>query len=383
MAKCNTLSNKELYDKITNAYSSSKGYEINDLATAIRSVINTKFPEIVLKKYKAVNEFIQDKTFSELFTKRSATLNSFAFNDKVDYSTAATLQVALVDHGASENFATALSNHFISYREAYLNTVAADTRSPIKGKEEIKAYYEAPLQILYGDPESNGTFTLPDSVLFTMMVLSYRQASVIPVNLNKKEIADLVYGNPDATVDSSVYAYFEGGGMNINTAIMRLGTEIYHSMNIRAVIEKRDDIIFDPATVDSAEGLATRIKYALGLIAISGTGSKISLDGTPLFKSKFIEVPIEQSDGKGNIVEVTRPITLVQVPKQMNSKEELTNFGKLAESMSEFSEELDLLLGDSESSYEPSNSPITNIKKTVRNSIFKINKEASTEAGVD
>ncbi len=375
MANCNTLSNKELYDKITKAYSSSRGYEINDLATAIRSVINTKFPEIVLKKYKAVNEFIQDKTFSELFTKRSATLNSFVFNDEVDYSTAATLQVALVDHGASENFATALSNHFISYREAYLNTVAADTRSPIKGKEEIKAYYEAPLQILYGDPESNGTFTLPDSVLFTTMILSYRQASTIPINLNKKEIADLVYGNPDATVDSSVYAYFEGGGMNINTAIMRLGTEIYHSMNIRAVIEKRDDIIFDPATVDSAEGLATRLKYALGLIAISGTGSKISLDGTPLFKSKFIEVPIEQSDGKGNIIEITRPITLVQVPEQTNSKEELTNFGKLAESMSEFSEELDLLLGDSESSYEPSNSPITNIKKTVRNSIFKINKE--------
>ena len=378
MGKCNLKNKQELYNEIVASYAGLKAYEVNDLATAVRDVIFTKLPDMTFKKYSAVSDFVQGKTFGELFTKLSPTLDTFAFNNPDMYESKESLRLALIDHGVSSLFALALVDKFTAFKKVYLSKVATNTRSPIKkGKEEVKAWYEAPLQLLYGDAQENGDFTVPDAVLFNMMVVSYRFAGSVPSMLNQKEIGELVYGDGDAEISPELYELFKDGGVNRNTLIMQIGTEIYRSMNIRATIEEREDITFDPTTVDRADGLAQRIKYGLGLLAVAGMGSEIKLDSKPLFDHNVVKVVGNTINEAGQIEEVELFFPMIQVPAEQNEDETLTEFGKLSLLMSNFTADTNLILGDSESAYEPSDTPIKHVKVGIRNSIFDIANKVS------
>ena len=379
MGKCNLKSKQELYNEIVSSYSQLKAYEVNDLASAVRDVIFTKLPDKMFSKYAAVSEFVKGKTFNELFTKYSDTLDTFAFNTPAMYDSIDSLQDALLEHGVNPLFSAFLARNFEEYRDVYLTQVAANTRSPIKaGKGETEAWYEAPLQILYGDAQDNGDFTLPDAVLFNMMVTSYRYAGSVPSMLNNKEIGELVYGNGDAKIPTDVYELFTGGGVNRNTLIMQVGDVVYRSMNIRSIIEEREDITFDPAVVDRADGLGQRIKYGLGLLAVAGMGEKVKIGGVSLFTKKVVEVLVAAPDSKGDIVEELQYFNMIQVPKHKTEEGTLTGFGKSSLVVSTNNNDVDLILGDAESSYEPSNSPIKHVKKGIRNSIFDIATKVAT-----
>lgn len=362
----NIENQKALYNEIEAAYKKLPGHTTNNLASAIRGVINTAYQAAgSLKKYPVVGQFIEAAggKFSDLFTERSATFDSFAFQDPEIFTNADTLITAIVEHGVNEKLATRLANNFFSYKETYQTKVAADTASPFKGNKTIRSWVESPLQILLEENSETGNFELPDAVLFNMMVISLQQATTLRNQMTPKEASQLIYGDTDHWVGTEVYEALQQNGTNRNTVVLSIGSAIFHSLNVKV-------------TDKIAGELEKRIKYSLGLMAVGGIGTQWKIGNTPLFTQtngvvNTAKQTIDPNSGKPTRAKSSVGFSLVARPSN-------NAFKQIGDAFKEYREDISLLLGAGTANANTSTQPIKHVHQGIRNSIFSINRKVAS-----
>jgi len=361
---------------------------------------------------------IKDSAFTsfDIFVAAHAKRDSFytrnplkSLLDKDGGSTVVTKM--LKDIGVTDQkFINYLGEYFLEYRKAFTDTLLEpkhDKNNPNRDSKDGAFTQRTLLNYLYVDID--GVRTLPDEVIFAMMMTSLDWMSINQFNsevTDKQAIALLIYGDRKHPVTNAEFRQFGNMGILWNSATTEMGVDIFNNLNIKVDAESLNGLKIQELTYDILESvdkngtvikdpsIGKELQVALGQMAlvIASTvhtkDSKLGHDGiVKIHHTTYSHVEFMQNAELKKIVGNTnltkkqkiaiekdqaRRIKTIKFPLLDGTYKDVHGLEDVIESFKSNKKNITLINGTESRLAEPLLSPSKNIQKYVRNSFIAL-----------
>jgi len=309
-----------------------------------------------------------------------------------------------------QKFIDYLGEYFLEYRKAFTDTLLEPEHAknnPNRDSEDGAFTQRTLLNYLYVD--TDGVRTLPDEVIFAMMMTSLDWMSINQFNAevtDKQAIALLLYGDRKHPVTNAEFRQFGNMGILWNNAVTEMGADIFNNLNIKVDSESFNGLKIQELTYDILESIdengtvikdpsiGKELQIALGQMAlvIASTvhtkNSKLGHDGiVKIHHTKYSHPEFMHDDKLKKLVGSTnltkkqtiaiekdqiRRIKTIKFPLLDGTYKDVHGLEDVIETFKSNKKNITLINGTESRLAEPLLSPSKKIQKYVRNSFIAL-----------